>query len=264
LTFPRCPAGQWIAGLLASGLALAAAFPAVTEAAEGSLQEKLLRSKFKRGDYAIYFGWHDPWDWQFDVHAANAYPIGAKVRLRTRGPLRVEGDVSYFRRAEEIPILVSIYQTPEFDSFSVGLSLQYVPRETGFLRPYVGAGPVFVSLANDFLVFRPDVYAAAPGNPDQFVLANWSKLDIGWQTVVGLDLHLGYRVFPFVEYRHQFGELALEAKDIKLGNLSAGGIGLEVSDLETIPEDPAVGGRPYEPRYDWSGPIVAVGLKILF
>ena len=43
-----------------------------------------------------------------------------------------------------------------------------------------------------------------------------------------------------------------------------GGIGLEISDLETIPEDPEVGGRPHEATYDWSGPGIAAGLKILF
>ncbi len=249
---------------LAAVIVLVLGLPAASVAEDETLSEKLLRSKYKRGDYGIFFGWHDPADWQFDEHASSAYPIGVRIRMRAWGAFRVEGDVSYYRRAEEIPVLVTIFRTPEFDAFTVGLTLQYVPRERGFLRPYAGAGPVFVSIANDFLAFRPDVYEADPGNPDQFVLAAWSELDIGLQVVGGVDFHFGSKVFPFLEYRHQFGELGFGPEDVSLGSLSAGGIGLEVSDLETVPEDPAVGGRPYEDTYDWSGPTVSLGLKILF
>lgn len=231
------------------------------------LQERILDSKYTKGDYALYFGWHDPADWQFDEHASYALPVGVKVRLRWLQWLQVEAELSYFRRSRSPIDQVSLYRQPSFDSFSTGVALQLVPLRHGPVRPYVGGGPIFVSLGNDFVAFRPDVYDVAPDNyADQYVFASWGLWDVGWQAMGGLDFPFSGRVFPFVEFRALFGEASFDAKDVKLGSITLEGIGLEVSDLETAPalDQRAAGGRPHEGRFDWSGPSVSVGLKIRF
>lgn len=255
-------AGHRVAGALAcAALLLAGASAARADA----LQERILDQKYTRGDYSLYAGWHDPADWQFDEHGSFAIPFGVKVRMRALGWLRLEGDVMYFRKGEaETSLNFSVFKRPSFDSFSIGFAAHWLPLQRGPIRPYVGGGFLFVSLGNDFIVFRPDVYAAQPSNPDQFALASWGEWDLGWQAMGGLEVPTGYRAFPFVEFRYISGEVELSARDVQLGTLSAGGIGLEVSDLETVPEDPAVGGRPHDPRFDWSGPVVTAGLKIRF
>lgn len=255
------PTRRFDSGLGLALLLIACAAPAVNADA---LRERILDSKYPIGDYAFYVGWHDPADWQFDEHGSYALPIGVKVRLRALSWLRVETDVSYFRRSRDLDVRVSVFQGPEFDSFSVGATVQWVPIQSGPVRPYLGGGPIFVSLGNDFVVFRPDVYALTPMNTDQFTLASWSKIDLGTQIVAGLDFPLGSRAFPFVEFRQLFGEVQFGARDVSLGTLSAEAIGLEISDLQTVPDDPAVGGRPHEGKFDWSGPAISVGLKIRF
>lgn len=244
-------------------LALQWFLPDASRADGGSLRKKIHDSKYKWGDYALYLGWHDPADWQFDVHGKSAFPFGLKVRLKWLDWLRLEGDVSYFRRGSEAPRVVSIFNAPELDSFSLATTVQVV-RRGGRVRPYVGAGPIFVSIGNDFVAFRRDVWELDSGSPDQFTIASWSQLDVGLEIQAGIEFDIDARVLPFLEYKHLMGELTFGPQDVKLGTLSLAGIGLETGDLETIPDDPAVGGRPYEGKYDWSGPVVIVGLKIRF
>jgi hypothetical protein len=232
---------------------------AAVPAAQPRLEEKILDSKYRHGDYAVHAGWHDPWDWQFEEHGTHAVPIGVKVRLRGLGWLRVEGDLTYFRRSNEPPVLVSLYKAPEFDGLLLGGTVQLVPWQRGILRPYAGGGPVFASLGNDFLAFRPEIRDADPSNPDQFALATWSEMDIGWCTQVGVDVNLGKRWGPFVEYRHLFGELTLEEGDVTIGAFA-----FAPENLYTVPEDASEDGVPHSRRWDWSGPILSAGLKIRF
>jgi hypothetical protein len=243
-----------VAGLFASAVPAASSI-----AGEKSLEEKLLDNKYRHGDYGVYMGWHDPWDWQFDEHGSHAVPLGIKVRFRWLEWLRLEGDVTYYRQGEEPPLLVSLYQAPEFDGLLLSGMVQFVPHRTGLLRPYVGTGPVFASLGNDFLVFRPEVRAADPGNPDQFALASWSQMDVGWAAEVGVDFHLGRRWSPFVEYRHLFGALELEEGDTTIGSYP-----FDPEELNTLPTGPEDQGIPHSSHYDWSGPVVSAGLKIRF
>lgn len=250
-----------ITGALALGLAAVTCVPVVRADA---LREKILDSKYPRGDYAVYVGWHDPADWQFDEHGSYVIPFGVKIRMRALGWLRFEADIQYYRKTSESSLRVTVFKGPEFDSFSTGIAAQWLPLERGLVRPYVGAGLVFVSLGNDFVAFRPDVYAVQPSNPDQFVLASWGEWDLGWQAMGGLEFPTGSRAFPFLEFRYISGTVEFGPRDVQLGTLSAGGVGLEVSDLQSVPDDPDVGGRPHEPRFDWSGPIVTLGLKIRF
>ncbi|MBZ0266806.1 hypothetical protein K8I85_01500 [bacterium] len=254
-----------IAGVLVVALVAVLVAGACGPAARAdALRDKILDSKYSRGDYAVYLGWHDPADWQFDEHGTYVLPFGLKVRMRGLGWLRFEADVQYYRKTSSSSLRVSVFKGPEFDSFSTGLAAQWLPFRRGPVRPYVGAGLIFVSLGNDFVAFRPDVYAAQPSNPDQFVLASWGEWDLGWQAMGGLEFPTGYRAFPFVEFRYISGTVEFGARDVQLGTLSAGGIGLDISDLQTVPEDPEVGGRPHEGRFDWSGPLVSLGLKIRF
>jgi hypothetical protein len=247
--------------LLAPGILMLASWalgarPAAAE--EPSLEEKLLDNKYRHGDYAVYLAWHDPEDWQFDEHGSHAIAAGLKVRFRWLDWLRVEGDLSYYRRGEEPPIIVSIYKAPEFDGLLVGGMLQAV-RPHGTLRPYLGAGPVFASLGNDFLVFRPEVREVDPGNPDQFALATWSEFDIGWTAAAGLELNLQRRWSPFMEYRHLFGKVHLKDGDVRIGNFA-----FDPEELNTLPENPQDDGFPHSRRYDWSGPFISAGLRIRF
>lgn len=232
--------------------------------AEPSLEEKILASKYPHGEYGVYVGWHDPQDWQFDEHGKSAWPIGLKARVKWLDWLRVEGDIAYFRRSESPAVLVSLVDVPQFDALLLGASLQVEPWHEGLLRPYVGAGPLFASLGNDFLAYRPDIHAADPANPDQFEMASWSKFDAGWQLQGGLDFFLGRRFLPFVEYRYQFGSVSLDEEDITSGGLSLHALNLAVEDLHTLPKSSTDDGRPHSRKYDWSGPSVSVGLKVLF
>lgn len=248
-------------GILAPALALAllAAGPVPAAAGERSLEEKILDSKYTLGDYAVYLGWHDPWDWQFDEHGSFALPVGFKVRFLWTDRFRIEGDVSYYRRSSTPDVLVSIYSAPNFDALLIGGSIQAVLRRSGVLRPYVGAGPVIASLGDDFLAFRPEVREVDPTNPDQFALATWSRLDIGFQALVGVDFFLNHRVSPFVEARYMRGELDLDGGDVTIGNIP-----FDPADLQTIPETPDGFGRPHASHYDWSGPVAVAGLKVRF
>ena len=242
--------------LVAGGLALAAA-PAAR--AEDTLEEKVLEARYTHGDYAVFLGWHDPADRQFDEHGSFAVPVGFKIRYRWLDWLRVEGDVAYYRRSKEPPLIVAIFQAPNFDGLLFSGSLQAVLRRSGVFRPYVGAGPVIASLGNDFLAFRPEIREVDPQNPDQFALATWSRLDIGAQALAGLDLFLGHRVSPFVEYRHLLGSL-----DLRPGDVTIGGFAFDPGELNTLPKTPEDTGRPHSGHYDWSGPLVVGGLKVRF
>lgn len=269
---PRTPVGSprarshTLRAVLAALLGLAGvASPAGAGRTEPPLEEKVLANKYRHGDYGIYMGWHDPWDWQFDEHGSSAWPIGLRVRLRWLDWLRVEGDLSYYRRSEEPPFITDITRVPQFDGLVLGASVQTVLRRVGFWRPYVGTGPVVVSLGNDFLVFRPEVWEADHSNSAQVDLADWSKFDVGWQFSGGVDFFLGGRVSPFVEYRHEFGSLSLDDSDVRLGGLTLIGLQTTIEELHTVPADPNIDhGRPHSRTYDWSGPIVSVGLKVLF
>ena len=68
------------------------------------------------------------------------------------------------------------------------MSLQALLPKLGPFRPYLGAGPMFVSLGNDFVVWRQDIYQADPDNPDQYALAKWKKYDVGAQVIAGVAL----------------------------------------------------------------------------
>jgi hypothetical protein len=230
------------------------------------LKEEILESRYDRGDYAFFIGWHDPWDWQFDEQGSYAWPVGLKVRVRLTDRFRAEGDFSYYRTSSETILTVSRFSAPQFDGLVMNMTLQGLLRTDGLIRPYVGGGVVFVSLANDFVVVRPDVRAADPGNPDQRTIAKWSQFDVGVQGVVGCDFMLLSRAFPFVEFRYISGELGIDDSDVKIGQFSLPSLELTFEELETVPEDGGFDsrGRNYEHGYDWSGPIVMVGLKIRF
>jgi hypothetical protein len=230
------------------------------------LSERILEDRYGRGDYAIFLGWHDPWDWTFDEHASATWPFGLKARLNLGRWLRTELDLSYFRSTGEPDYTVSLYNVPHFDGLWFSSVVQVAAGSYAGMRPYVGAGPVVVSLTNEFLVIRLDVAEAFPDRPEQRAIARWSRFDVGGLVVAGIDLPIGRRAFPFVEYRHLFGRLSLDPQSVKLSGQSLASLNLEVEDLTTIPADatPGVVGRKYSTEYDWSGPVVIVGLKIRF
>ena len=66
-----------------------------------------------------------------------------------------------------------------------------------------------------------------------------------------MDVPLGYRAFPFVEYRHLFGEVGTDPITIGLSDV-------DVDDVMQLD------GSPVPATYDWSGPNVLLGLKVLF
>lgn len=263
----RLAVGLFLGVLIASSAVPETAFAQKRK----TVRESVLEDRYTWGDYGLYFAYHQPADWQFEVHAESAYPFGLKVRFKLGDhPLlqrvRVEGDISYFRRSDDPLSAISVFQTPGFDALWVAATAQYLLPPLQVFQGYVGGGPIFASMANDFFIFRPDVAEVDPTNADRFALANWSKSDLGWQVVVGVDVPLGFRAFPFLEYRQVFGELSLTDRDVKIGSLSLASINLSVEDVTTLPDDLASNepGRPYEPQFDWSGPEVLVGLKILF
>ncbi len=248
-------------------LVLGASAPAAARSNRG-IREQNLDDRYRNGDYSLFVGWHDPQDWQFDEHGSTAFPLGLRIRVIWPHGLRVVGDLSYYRTSGPADLSVSSLTVPKFDGLIVTTSLQWTPPRRGPVRPYVGAGPVFVSLSNTFPVIRTDILLADPDNVDQRTIARWSKYDVGVQFVVGVDLLPGRRAFPFVEYRHLFGELTIDDRDVKIGSFSLPSLNseLHVEDLLTLPDDgsEAAGGRSYSRSYDWSGPIVTVGLKIRF
>jgi hypothetical protein len=69
--------------------------------------------------------------------------------------------------------------------------------------------------------------------------------------VVGLDIAMGGRASPFVEYRHFFGEL--EVEDINVGFLT-----VQAEELAYLD------GSEVSRTYDWSGPNLLAGLRIRF
>ncbi len=250
-------------------LALVGALSAVSPAAAArGVRETNLDNRYPNGDYSLFVGWHDPQDWQFEEHGTSAWPLGLKIRVRWPHGLRIEGDLSYYRTSGPTNISISSLSVPKFDGLIVTSTLQWTTPRKGPVRPYVGGGPVFVSLSNDFPVIRTDIRDVDPLNVDQRTLARWSKYDFGAQVLVGVDLLPGARAFPFIEYRHIFGHLTLEDSDVKIGSFSLPSLNSElgIEDLETLPTDSTEGatGRKYTRRYDWSGPIVTVGLKIRF
>jgi hypothetical protein len=234
--------------LLLTVAVAAAGFAPVRCRAASELDERIQDSKYPHGDYAFYFGWHDPWDRQFDQHSRFAWPFGGKVRMRLSRVLRLEGDLSYYQRGGEAVSFITAYAAPGFDGLVFAVSLQAAPFPAGRLRPYAGAGPVGVSLGNDFAA---EIRGIDADIIDKFVLASWSELDLGWQAVVGLDIPMGGRAFPFVEYRHFLGELDVD-------HISVGFLTVEAEDLAYLD------GSSVSTKYDWSGPNLLAGLRIRF
>jgi hypothetical protein len=234
-------------------LLAAAAFAAPVlwgTAGAGGIRDEILDNKYRWGDYAVYGGWYDPQAEQFDEHGTAAYPLGAKVRLRWRGWMRVEGDVSYYRRSGEA-LFFDIVNVPKFDGLMVAASLQAAGAKWGPVRPYVGGGGMFVSLTNTFGVIIREIEDADPDFIGKYQVATWDELDVGATAVAGLDIHVSSRVFPFVEYRHLFGRFATD--EIRIGGFLY--TPEELKDLE---------GNDLPATYDWSGPVVMAGLKIRF
>jgi len=235
----RTAGAALIAGILLPGAARA----------ERTLSEGILDAKYRRGDYGFYLSWYDPWGAQFDEHGSYALPIGGKVRFRLRGPFRVELDLSYYRKGGTPPDRLLTYDAPGFDGVVILASLQGAGRQFGPVRPYVGAGPAFVSLGNDFaadLRACGDILA-----PECRRLISWSEVDLGLQLTAGVDLSAARRVFPFLEYRHLLGKL--EINDFNDGLLNR------------RPEELVhLDGADVSRKYDWSGPNVLLGLRIRF
>jgi hypothetical protein len=239
---------------IAVAIALLAA-PAVAQRSGGEppLEEQILEGKYRRGDYGFSLGWHDPRGVQFDDHASFALPVGVRVRLRFLRRLQLEADVSYYRRSNVPDIGFSGLVSPKFDGLMVGATAQLVLRRRGLVRPYLGGGPILVSLSDDFIVIRTNV----PENvPERQALASWRETDVGFQLLAGFDFPLAHRAYPFVEYRHLFGKVGVN--DIRIGGLSLDFINTPREELET----PSGGTVPGD--YDWSGPAILGGLKIRF
>ena len=237
--------GRWWVACLAL---LVAASPA---RGERTLQDEILESKYRHGDYGIYAAWYDPVAAQFNEHGSYAIPVGVKVRLRWKARIRFEGEFAYYRTSGEPRPILSTASTPEFDGVQVTTGVQGMLRTSGLLRPYVGAGLVFVSLANDFVVVRPEVYALDPTLPEVRALGRWSELDVGFHAQVGVDIHLGSRAFPFVEYRQRSGSIGLD--EVRIGPARIDPSELWNEQLQVLSDE-----------YDYSGPTVLVGLKIYF
>jgi len=220
-----------------------------TSPARRTLSDDILDDKYGRGDYGFYVSWHDPWGAQFDQHGSYALPLGGKVRFRLAGPLRLELDMSYYRKGGAAPPRLLSFETPGFDGVVIVATLQAAGRRMGPVRPYVGGGPAFVSLANDFaadLRACGDVLA-----PECRRLMSWNEVDLGVQLTAGLDLAGTRRVFPFVEYRHLLGELSV-------GDFNDGLLARKPEDLVNLD------GSEVVRKYDWSGPNILAGLRIRF
>jgi opacity protein-like surface antigen len=213
------------------------------------LSEEILEDRYRRGDYAVFLSWHDPWDAQFDQHGTYAYPLGLKCRLRLGERFRVEGDFSYYSRGGDPSPFLPVVEAPGIDAVMLNVTLQSLLLTQGLIRPYVGGGAAFVSIGRDFVVEIREVPPNTSFSRTQ--LASWSEKDVGLQVVGGVDIALTRRVFPFVEYRHLFGELGIDSILIGVFEYS-------VDELQ-LPDGAGVASA-----YDFSGPIVMVGLKIRF
>lgn len=232
-------------------IAVAGAFGFAPARAERTLQDEILEGKYRRGDYGIYGAWYDPAGAQFDEHGSYAVPVGVKIRFRLRPRIRFEGEFAYYRTSGEPRPILTTASTPEFDGVQVAISVEGIARTSGLLRPYVGAGVLFVSLANDFVVLRPEVIEIDPGLPEVRALASWSKLDFGMHAQAGVDVHLGYRAFPFLEYRHLLGKIHLD--EVRIG-----------PDHRPPSSLLNEAGQVLSNEYDYSGPMVMLGLKVYF
>jgi hypothetical protein len=219
--------------------------------AESDLDEDLLEKKYTHGDYGFYLGWHDPWDPQFDETAPGVYdqaysfPMGFKMRFRWQERFFLEGDFSYARHGSDPVPFVSTVAAPEIDALTVGASFQAMLRRSGWMRPYLGAGGMFVSISRDFIVDLVPAIPELEDSPDRYQLGTWNEMDVGVQLQAGLDFRIGRRAFPFIEYRHLLGTLGID--DINIGGFTF------------TPDELLIPGT-----YDFSGPSVLAGLKIHF
>ena len=232
---------------------------ASSASADRDQDEKILDAKYEHGDYGFYFSFHDPWDIQFDQRSFGevdegslAYPIGFKIRFRMPKKILLEGDISYYHRGEEIAPFVSTLAAPKFDGLMVAATGQMMLRDTGLVRPYAGAGVVFVSLSRDFVIAIPGPDSTSV---DRFQIGGWTELDLGLQGVAGVEFRLGKRVYPFLEYRHMFGEAKIE-------KISVGGFDFTPDEVQVPLEDGTL--VPAPSTYDFSGPMIMIGLKIHF
>ncbi len=232
-------------------LLLAATLQPVSAHAERDLEEELLEKKHSHGDYGFYLGMYDPWDAQFDETAPGVYehsysfPMGFKMRFRWKERFFIEGDLSYARHGEDPVPFVSTLAAPEIDELNVGASFQAMLRRSGMMRPYAGAGAMFVSISRDLVVDLATAIPELEDSPDRYQLGSWNEMGFGAQAQLGIDFRIGKRAFPFVEYRHMFGTL-------DIADVSVGGFQFQ-------PEDVGV-----PPDYEFSGPTVLAGLKIHF
>ncbi len=213
------------------------------------MSEQILEDRYRRGDYAIFLSWHDPWDAQFDDHGTYAYPLGLKCRLRLGERFRVEGDFCYYSRGGDPSPFLPVVEGPGIDAVMMNITFQGLLLTHGVIQPYLGGGPAFVSIGRDFVVEIREVPENSSYSRTQ--LASWSEKDLGLQVVGGVDIALTRRVFPFVEYRHLFGELGIDSILIGVFEYSAAELQLP-------------NGSGVATTYDFSGPIVTVGLKIRF
>jgi opacity protein-like surface antigen len=240
-------------------LVLIALFLPPSARAERDQDEDILDQKYKHGDYGFYISGHDPWDFQFDERSFSendkgslAHPVGFKMRFRLPKSILLEGDISYYHRGEEIAPFLSTLAAPKFDGLMVAATAQKMLRKRGMIRPYAGGGPVFVSLSRDFVIAVPGPDSTSA---DRFHLGGWTELDIGLQAVAGAEFRLGKRMYPFVEYRHLLGELGIE-------KVSVGGFDYSPSEVSVPRRDGSF--APVPEKYDYSGPVVMIGLKIHF
>lgn len=217
---------------------------------EDDLRREVLDRKYRRGDYAFYLSVHDPWDAQYDERdyqefdaGTLAFPLGFKMRFRWRDHFRIEGDVSYYRRGEEVSPFLAFTAAPSFDGLMLSTSFQAVASSRRVFRPYVGAGLVFVSLSRDLILVLPGLEDLT--TLDRFQLGHWNELDAGLQGSVGVDFLVGGRAFPFAEFRFLKGELGIDK--------------VRVGGFEFTPEETHI-----PSTYDYSGPQFICGLKIRF
>jgi len=249
----------WTAFLLLAALAPSPALADGDELSDRDQSEEALNEKYEHGDYGFYFSVHDPWDVQYDQRSFGevdegslAYPFGFKIRFRMPKNFLLEGDASYYHRTEEVAAFVSTLAAPKFDGLMVAATAQMMLRKHGLVRPYAGAGGVFVSLSRDFVVAIPGPDSTSA---DRYQIGGWTELDVGFQALAGLDFRLGSRFFPFLEYRHMFGEANIEEITVGGFTFSPDQLGVPLADGSTVPAPS---------KYDFSGPMIMIGLKIHF
>jgi hypothetical protein len=249
---PPCSARAILSSSASIAVTLAvAAFPGVCRA-DRDVEEKLLEDKHKHGDYGFWFGAHDPWDPQVDERAPGVsesgtllYPLGFKMRFRWRERYFLEGELSYAKRGEEPVEFISTLAAPEMDELTIAASFQGMLRTSGLMRPYLGAGGIFVSISRDFVIDLARVIPEVEGTIDQYQFGGWSEMDVGLQAHVGVDFRLGMRAFPFVEGRLLWGTLNIDS--INVGGFRYSPTALGVSST-----------------YEYTGPVILGGLKIHF